>query len=858
MEVSEVEKNLIDAYPAYVAIIDRDGEMMRANQAWKTISNESNEFFGSNCSYGNYFNYLANAAESGYDYALKIILGMRQVIEGDDDFNITYPVSRSEGKNWFKFTIRPANECRNAFLIIHEDVTKLIKATQAMRQSKEQYRQQFLQSSMSIIIGTPDGQILDCNPAGLALLGYSHEEFIRLHRNDVLDITDPLSIEAVSKRSKKGEFNGELVMIAKDNRRIPVELTSKIYRNENGDLRSLTMFKDISARHDAEEKLDTEKRFTDTALDSLPGLFVLLDEDSQLIRFNKGFTDELGYNEPEDLTKNIFDIIKQSDHEVISKALENVKKHGSGEEQAVLLDKNGNERIYKFRAKRFESKDSQYIAATGIDITDNVETEREKELTFELMVQLFNNSPIGIILSNADNKAERINRKFLEMFGIKKSDILGKHVDEILAPEHLKEEADEITRQVFTGKAIRKETIRMHSSGSEIPVLLGTVPVKMNGEVVAAYGIYIDISERIELENRINELFVREKRTRKEVEKSKIKLEEMFKQSPTAIALLEGPEFIFTMANSAYFELIGGRELIGERFSESLPELEDQNIIQILNDVYHSGKPYIAKEESIHIINKQGEISEHFLNYTCKPMFDNSDQVYGIFIEAVDVTELVNSRNNLQNSLKEKEILLQEVHHRVKNNLAVITGLMDLQMMDTQDDNLNPKLREVQSRIFSIAQIHEAIYQQEDVMRVKFDEYLVNMIASWKQNSDRESVELNLELENVNLNLNQAVSCGLLTNELMNLVDLSYSGESSKVNITLKEASGLVEIGVENSKFGISDRQDIERAEKFNLKIIQVLLNQLSASYQFENGDTKKLVIRFKKADVKGSSSSFI
>lgn len=858
MEVSEVERNLIDAYPAYVAIIDRDGEIMRVNQAWRKILNDSNEIFGSHCCFDNYFNYLAIAAESGYDYALKIILGMRQVIEGDDDFNLTYPVSRTEGKSWYKFTIRPVNDNRNTFLIIHEDVTKLIEATQAMRESEEKYRQQFLESSMSIIIGTPDGKILDGNPASLGLLGYTYDELVQLHRNDVLDITNPLANEALSKRSKTGKFNGELDIIDKNNRRIPVELTSKIYRNENGDLRSLTMFKDISSRKVAEERLNTEKRFTETVLDSLPGLFVLLDEDFQLIRFNKGFTNELGYNEPEDRTKNIFDIIKKSDHEVILKALKKVKKYGNGEEKAVLLDKSGSERIYKFRAKRFESKDTLYIAATGIDITENVKNEREKEFTFELMVQLFNNSPIGIVLSDIDNKADRINKKFTEMFGMKESEILGKCVDEILAPGHLKEEADEINRLVFAGEAIRKETVRVHSDGSDIPVLMGSVPVKLNGEVVAAYGIYIDISERIELENQINRLFVKEKKARKEVEKSKIKLEEMFAQSPTAIALLEGHEFRFTMANSAYFNLIGGRELIGNRFSESLPELADQRIIKILNNVFHSGKPYIAKEESIHILDEQGEISEHFLNYTCKPLFDENSNVYGIFIEAVNVTELVNSRNKIQNSLKEKEILLQEVHHRVKNNLAVITGLMDLQMMDMQDDNLNPKLKEVQSRIFSIAQIHEAIYQQEDVMRVKFDEYLENMIVSWKQDSDRESVELNLESDNVNLNLNQAVSCGLLTNELMNLVDLSFSGESSKVNITLREASGQVEIGVENRKFGISDRQEIERAEKFNLKIIQVLLNQLSASYHFENGDTKKLVIRFKKADVKGSSSSFI
>lgn len=143
-------------------------------------------------------------------------------------------------------------------------------------------------------------------------------------------------------------------------------------------------------------------------------------------------------------------------------------------------------------------------------------------------------------------------------------------------------------------------------------------------------------------------------------------------------------------------------------------------------------------------------------------------------------------------------------------------------------------------------------------MRVQFDEYLENMIESWKQYSERESVELTLQLNKVHLNLNQAVSCGLLTNELMNLVDISGNGESKKINIFLKEESDQVIIGMENNELGIAEREEIERAEKFNLKIIQVLLNQLSASYHFENEKTKKLVIQFRKADVRGSSSSFI
>lgn len=858
METLAVEKSLIDAYPAYVAMLDTNGDILCVNRNWEERTENTNGFFGSEFCNDNYFDHLARAAENGNDYALKLILGLRQVIEGETDFSITYPVAGTMEKNWFKVTIRPVDEEKKYFLVVHEDVSMLIKTSVALRETQERYKQQFMESSMAILIGTPDGKVLDANPAALKLLEYTHEELLKLNRKDVFDLKDKETIEAVKKKSGNGEFYGELVMVAKSGKKFSVELSSKIYRNETGHLRTLTMFKDISAKKEMEDKLDTEKRFNETALNSLPGLFVLLDENSQVVRFNNGFTNELGYDDSSDMNKSIYDIIVPEDHSKVDSTLEEVRNSGFGEVQAALLGKKGDRHVYKFRARQFISKNQVFIVAIGIDITENIRIEQEKDYTYELMAQLFNNSPIGIVLLNKENKAERVNDKFVDMFGYTESEIIGLCIDDKISSPDLIESANKINNQTFSGISTQIETVRINKKGEEIPVLLGTVPVKVDGEAVAAYGIYIDISERIRLEQQISELFEKEKKARKEVEKSKIKLEEIFVQSPSSIALLEGEDFRFVMANSSYNELISREDIIGKRIDEIVPELSEQGIIQILKEVYKTGEPYIAQEELVNLYNKNGDLVEHYLNYTCKPIFNNAGEVYGLFIEAVDVTELVNSRIKVQNSLKEKEILLQEVHHRVKNNLAVITGLMDLQMMDTEDEYLNPRLKEVQGRIFSIARIHEAIYQQEEVVRVKFNDYLNYMVESWKQDSEHNDTDLKIEFDEVNLNLNQAVSCGLLTNELMNLVGSSNNGKGNKAILTLVQTGDMVEIGVENQQFGISGIDEIEKAEKFNLKIIQVLLSQLSATYHFENGNSKKLIIKFKKADVKGSSSSFI
>jgi len=673
VEVSSVEKKLIDAYPASTAILNQEGGIVCVNQAWEEKREGVCGFFGPAYTNINYFESLAGKAELGNDYALKIILGLRQVIDGEPDFSITYPVSDGGEKNWYKITIRQlCDECCK-YLVFHEDVSQLIKTSHQLRESQERYKQQFQESSMAILIGTPEGELLDANKAATKILGYSHDELIMTRRTGLFLDSDEKIQHAIQKQEETGEFQGELEMIKKTGEAVPVEMTFKIYRNEAGHLRTLKMFKDISARKEIAEKLDLEQRFTETALNSLPGLFVVLDENGEMIRWNMGYTRELGYD-PEDIQKkNIFDIVVPEDHAKVSEAMASVFKKGEGEVETRLQTKSGEKKCYKFRAGRFESKKESYIVATGIDVTEKLRIEKEKALSYQLMKQLFDNSPVGIVLSDKNHCVEQVNSTFSEMFGFGEDEIRGKKIDSLISPSELKEEALTNNKQVFKGITTQMETTRIHKDGKRIPVILGTVPVKVGGEVVSAYGMYIDISEREQLLQKINELFEMEKSAREEVEKSKIKLEEMFAQSPTSIALLEGDDFRFVLVNHSYQKLVGDRQVIREKFFEILPELAEQGIGKNIEQVYKTGKPYIGKKEKVLINNTDGNACEFYLNYTCKPLYNNDREIYGIFIEAVDVSELVNSRLKVQNSLKEKEILLQEVHHRVKNNLAVIT-----------------------------------------------------------------------------------------------------------------------------------------------------------------------------------------
>ncbi len=225
------------------------------------------------------------------------------------------------------------------------------------------------------------------------------------------------------------------------------------------------------------------------------------------------------------------------------------------------------------------------------------------------------------------------------------------------------------------------------------------------------------------------------------------------------------------------------------------------------------------------------------------------------------ITELFSSekeaRQKAQNSLGEKEILLQEVHHRVKNNLAVIAGLLDLQLMEENDQSVYKKLSEVQSRIFSIAKIHETLYQEKNVVHIRFDNYLKSFVHFLPQQGfDTDSVsEISLQCDKAVLNLNQAVPAGLMINELLNIV-LPQSPDAN-INIKLASKEKHVEIQLRGDDLDINYLIQNRKDEQFQFKLVEILLDQLNGSMNLDS-DLGTITIAFEKTDAKGSSNSFI
>jgi PAS domain S-box-containing protein len=215
---------------------------------------------------------------------------------------------------------------------------------------------------------------------------------------------------------------------------------------------------------------------------------------------------------------------------------------------------------------------------------------------------------------------------------------------------------------------------------------------------------------------------------------------------------------------------------------------------------------------------------------------------------AIDITELVDTRERLQAALEEKETLLREVHHRVKNNLAVINSLLALQYRRVTDSPSRDALLESQSRISAMALIHENLYKGDRLGEVEFQRYAEDLGRSLAATmSTGMGVRVSVEARGLVLPLTQAVTCGLILNELVtNSLKYAFSGtKPGHIRISARrKADGWISMRLEDNGTGLPP--DFDQGRTLGIRIIRLLVErQLRGVWRAERGKGARFAIEF-------------
>jgi len=233
------------------------------------------------------------------------------------------------------------------------------------------------------------------------------------------------------------------------------------------------------------------------------------------------------------------------------------------------------------------------------------------------------------------------------------------------------------------------------------------------------------------------------------------------------------------------------------------------------------------------------------------PLEDSKGNFIGA-IEAIrDITDLRNAEKKLKKSLKEKETLLKEIHHRVKNNLMIISSLLNLQSHYIKDKEALDVFRESQNRAKSMALIHERLYQSTDLKNIDFGDYIRSLTTDLYHSmvSDPGRVNLDLDLEDVKIDINTVVPLGLIVNELVtNSMKYAFpDDECGHIKVELHHEHENVVLRVSDNGVGFPRDVDYKNTNSLGLQLVNNLIIQIDGELELDNNQGTTFTIRFKE-----------
>ncbi|MDA3940298.1 MAG: PAS domain S-box protein [Spirochaetia bacterium] len=288
-------------------------------------------------------------------------------------------------------------------------------------------------------------------------------------------------------------------------------------------------------------------------------------------------------------------------------------------------------------------------------------------------------------------------------------------------------------------------------------------------------------------------------------------------------------------------------ELIGSTVQETVLNTHDSNDINILERIFYQDEKYWNG------INKNITSSgaEVWILWSNTMLFNNNGEIIELLSIGQDFTSQRESELNLNSSLEEKNILLKEVHHRVKNNLQIINSLINLQMEDLSDALIQNTFKPLQSRIQSMSLVHELLYSTDSFTQIDFHDYLNQIIAtiSTTFNNPTNPIQVTLTGDNLYLDIERATTCGLLVNEIIiNAFKHAFPDQKNcRIDISVgKDESGVVSIIIKDNGIGISALKNPDTTNGMGTLLVEALSDQIKGKVIISKSNGTTVSLTFK------------
>jgi len=754
--------------------------------------------------------------------------------------------------------IHPGDGTRRDILLVH-GITNRKRAERDLLETKERFRLLVESSPVGLFLAV-DGRIRYANPAAVEMLELRREDDLYglemegcFEGEDREAVREDLALTRQGAKTPPREFTLRCPVRGVALREVEVRMTLSIFDREPAVQLTVT---DLSTREQLEreqvraqvaeetnarlrEEIERHKAtqallrqaesLNHSIIESSIDMILAFDVRGRLLQFNQAASVEFGWTADE---ARLLDYRAFLAHpEEADRVWRELREHGFFVGEATGIRASGEEFNLLMSVAGLQGDDGlRGSVVVGRDITDLKAAELELRRSEERYRDILEHATDLIFLVDRDGSFAYANEAFMRALGYAPEEVGALRIHDVIAG--LPEEGwmEEL-------EGLRAERTFAARNGQSLAVLGGaSARFDERGERIGLRCMFLDITDM--------------RRHERSARVQSAKLESIFTSTRYLLMFTLDREDGVTSVNENFREVFARRfgveVTLGMKFLEVLRYRAAADHYQGQHHLFERAFDGTAQQFEWALEDVEGETVwfQMFVN-----PIRSDDARPEVSCIAYDISERKEMEAQIRSALKEKEVLLQEVHHRVKNNLQVISSMLNLQRRFVADPGLLQVLEESQNRIATMSFIHESLYRATDFSSIGFSEYLQrlagNLMTSYARRDCR--IELKTDLAPVFLNLDQAIPCGLIVNELLsNAMKYAFVGRTEgTVTLRVAKADGRVAIEVRDDGVGLPAGFDAKSSESLGMYLVQALTEQLDGELAIGEGPGSSFLVSF-------------
>lgn len=735
---------------------------------------------------------------------------------------------------WLKMTGFPvfnSNGFVEKIILMHEDVTEREFALKSLKESERRFRSAISVAPIGIASVNLDGNVNYINEKFVQIFGYN------LNDCNCLDEWWPLGYPDKEYRDKVSEewlgamqkiLNGEISFFTneyyvknKEGNYLNVEMSMTL----NGDT-WLVIFNDLTGRIKAEEAVRERDLLFKTIFETVSDAILITGyPDGTVVECN----DKLGgYVKAELVGKSTIEMGLWGDETERDKIIAQVIEKGEIKDfETTFIRKNGNAFIGSISINYFEVNGKKYFVSVVRDISERKKAEEALQFERTMIEAVFNSVPGLIYLYDDQSRLIKWNRKHSDLTGYSDEELYGMGVYDWYKGDDvsLKIISEGLGDTLLTGFG-QAEAELQRKDGSKIPMYLTAVPLKINDKVYFT-GIGIDITARKTVEEKLK--------------KSENRLRTITENIPDTILQINSEGkiiYVNRLVKGLSEELVYGSSVY-----KWVPEDQHSVVKMALDEAFIKGKTFEYESDGP---GPDGTWRKYFIRLMPVIIDDKIDSA--IYL-TTDITERKIAEDTIKNLLHEKELLLKEVHHRIKNNMGTIINLLNLQAETSDEEKVADALNETKNRILSMQVLYDKLYRSDKVTNLFLSEYLIPLADEIIKNfPNAKNVKIEKNITDVLLDPKILSALGIIVNELItNSMKYAFPGfKEGTINISSKLDGNELTLVISDSGIGLPENISIETSSGFGLRLVRLLTMQLRGKVAVERDNGAKFTLKFK------------